>query len=112
MGKEPTAVITDCWPADGGVLLFIGVPGGSYKNFAYGPSPKGHARVSIELAQLSERLEEAVGAAVRKGGDAAAEDDSNGYALIKDSHARSIQLALRHYAVRHERELFRALEFS
>jgi hypothetical protein len=112
IGKEATDVNTVCCTSDGGVLLFIGIPGGSYKAFAYGPAPKGDARVSTELAQLSERLEEAIGAAVRKGSDAAQEDDSNGYALIKDPQTRSIQMALRRYAVQHERELFRVLEFS
>jgi hypothetical protein len=112
IGKEPTDVNTVCCTSDGGVLLFIGIPGSSYKPFAYGPAPKGHARVSTELAQLSERLEEAIGAAVRKGGDAAEEDDSNGDALTKDPQTRSIQMALRRYAVQHEREVFRVLEFS
>ena len=112
IGKEATDVNTVCCTSDGGVLLFIGIPGGSYKTFAYGPAPKGHTRVSTELAQLSERLEEAIGAAVRKGGDAAQEDDSNGYALIKDPQTRSIQMALRRYTVRHEQELFRVLELS
>jgi len=112
IGKEATDVNTVCCTSDGGVLLFIGIPGGSYKTFAYGPAPKGHARVSTELGQLSARLEEAIGAAVRKGGDAAQEDDSNGYALIKDPQTRSIQMALRRYTVRHEQELFRVLELS
>jgi hypothetical protein len=74
------------------LLLFIGIPGGSYKAFAYDPAPTGHARVSTELEQLDERLDQAIVAAVRKGGDAALEDDSKGYALMKDPEARSLQL--------------------
>ena len=112
IGKEPTDVARVCCTADGGVLLFIGIPGGSYRKFAYGPEPTGHARVSTELEQLDERLDQAIVAAVRKGGDAALEDDSKGYALMKDPEARSVQLALRRYAIAHERELFQVLEFS
>ena len=111
-GKDATDVNGVCCTSDGGILLFVGIAGDSYKAFAYRPAPKGHARLSTELIQLSERLDEAIAAAVRKGGDAAAEDDSNGYALIADSQARSIQMALRRWAVQHERELFRVLEFS
>src|SRR5262249_33428798 len=112
IGKETTDVNPVCCRSGGGILLFIGLPGDSYKTFDYRPAPKGHARVSSQLADLSERLDEAIAVAVRKGGDLAAEDDSNGYALTKDSQARSIQLALRRYALRHERELFRVLGFS
>jgi len=112
IGREPTDVARVCCTADGGLLVFIGIPGGSYKLFAYAPMPTGQARVSTELEQLDERLDRAIVAAVRKGGDAALEDDSKGYALWKDPEARSVQYALRRYAIAHERELLRALEFS
>lgn len=62
--------------------------------------------------KLYRRLERAIEAAVRRGGQAAEEDDSNGYALVKDATARSLQLAVRQWAIKHEQELFRALEFS
>src|SRR5207249_2262256 len=42
----------------------------------------------------------------------AEEDDSNGYALVKDPTARSLQLAVRQWAIKHEQELSRVLEFS
>jgi hypothetical protein len=111
-GKPATDVNGVCCTSDGGVLLFIGIPGGSYKPFSYDPAPTGHARVSTELEQLDERLGEAIAAAVRKGGDAAHEDDSQGYALVKDPEARSVQLTLRRYALAHEPELVRVLESS
>ena len=112
IGKEPTDVASVCCTADGGLLVFIGIPGGSWKAFAYAPPPTGDARVSSELEQLDERLDQAISAAVSKGGDAALEDDSKGYSLTKDPDARSVQLRLRRYAIAHERELLRALEFS
>jgi HEAT repeats len=112
IGSEPTDVAAICCRQDGGVLLFIGLRGGSFKAFAYGPTPTGEARVSADLEELDKRLDEAIGAAVQKGGDAAREDDSQGYALSHDPEARSIQLALRRYAIAHEPELFHVLESS
>ena len=111
-GSEPTDVATICCRSDGGVLLFIGLRGGSFKAFEYHPAPTGEARVSIELAELDERLDEAIVAAVQKGGNAATEDDSKGYALTRDPAVRSIQLTLRRYALAHEPELFHVLESS
>jgi hypothetical protein len=111
-GSEPTDVATVCCRSDGGVLVFIGLRGGSFKAFEYGPAPSGDARVSIELVELDERLDEAIVAAVQKGGDAAREDDSKGYALTRDPAVRSIQLTLRRYALAHEPELFHVLESS
>lgn len=112
IGKEATDIAGVCCASNGGLLVYIGIPGGSYKPFAYGPAPQGHARASIELNELYERLGRAIETAVRKGGDAAQEDRSSGYALTKDPQVRSIQLALRRYAIRHERELFHVLEAS
>ena len=63
-----------------------------------------------EIVNLYDRLDHALEAAVRKGGRAAEEDDSKGYALIKDPAARSLQLAIREWALKHEPELLRVLE--
>ena len=112
IGEEPTDVAAVCCTSDGGLLLFIGIRGESSKTFSYGPAPTGDARVSTELGQLDERLGRAFEAAVRKGGDAAREDDSKGYALTKDPETRSLQLTLRRYALAHEPELLRVLTSS
>ncbi len=112
IGKAATDVAGVCCTADGGFLVFIGIPGESYQAFAYSPAPTGQARVSTRLEQLYDRLDEAIAAAVRKGGDAAKEDRSTGYALTKDQQVRSIQLELRRYAIRHEPEVLRVLESS
>lgn len=58
------------------------------------------------------RLDHEIEAAVRRGGQAAEEDDSNGYALVKDPTVRSLQLAVHQWAIKRERELLRVLEFS
>ena len=112
VGKEPTDVTVVCCASDGGVLLFIGLPGESSKAFVHAPAPTDDAHVSTELDQLDERLGQAFEAAVRKGGDAAYEDDSKGYALTKDPDVRSLQLALRNYSMAHEPELLRVLASS
>src|SRR5262245_21583685 len=84
-GSEPTDVATICCRSDGGVLLFIGLRGGSFKTFQYRPAPTGEARVSMELVELDEQLDEAMVAAVQKGGVADREGDSQGSALSHDS---------------------------
>ena len=55
IGRKATDVAGICCASDGGVLLFIGIPGGSYKPFAYGPAPTGRANVSNELEQLCQQ---------------------------------------------------------
>ncbi len=112
IGKEPTDVDLTCCDEKGNVLLFIGLPGASHKSFAYNSETQGHDRLPPEIMNLDRRLDRAIEKAVQKGGEAAEEDDSNGYALVKDPAARSLQLAVRQWAIGHEPELLRALEFS
>jgi hypothetical protein len=112
IGNQPTDVAVICCDENGNRLLFIGLPGASHKAFAYNPEPTGEAWLSPEILDLYSRLDPALEAAVRKGGDAAQEDDSNGYALINDPEARSLQLAVRQWAVGHEPELIQVLKFS
>jgi hypothetical protein len=57
---------------------------------------------------LEDRLEQAFEEAMRKGGDSAMEDDSQGYALQRDPKLHAAQLELRDYAEKHEAELLRA----
>ena len=101
-----------CCFENGDRLLFIGLPGATFKNFAYNSAPTGDDRLSPVMMDLYRRFEEAARAAVHKGGGAASEDDSRGYALMKDPDARSIQMATRRWALKREPELLRVLEFS
>jgi hypothetical protein len=112
IGKEPTDVAAICCDEKGNRLLFIGLPGASYKSFVYNPEPRGDERLSPDILNLYGRLDHELEAAVRRGGQAAEEDDSNGYALVKDPTVRSLQLAVHQWAIRHERKLLRVLEFS
>ncbi len=112
LGRDATDVQGICCNENGDRVLFIGLPGASSKTFSYNPEPKGTARLSDEVTLLHDRLRAALEAAVHKGGDAAREDDSTGYALAHDPDARSLQLKLREYALAHERELLSMLESS
>lgn len=112
LGKEPTDVAAICCDDNGNRLLFIGLPGLSNRSFAYNPEPKVNKRLPPASIDLYHRLHRALGEAVQKGGQAAEEDDSNGYALIKDPEARSLQLTVHQWAIGHEEELLKVLKSS
>jgi len=109
---QATDVAVICCDESGRRLLFIGLPGASSTSFVYNPQPTGEARLPDDLMGLSKRLSDALRAAVRKGGEATHEDDSRGYALIKDPDTRALQLQLRRWAVGHEAILLRVLAAS
>lgn len=111
-GRDATDVAIVCCEDDGGQTIFIGLAGESYHPFAYNPAPAGAARVSPQLNEIMRRLDKAMVAAVRKGGDAAREDDSRGYALSNDRATRALELSLHDYATKHEDELLSVLESS
>ncbi len=112
IGTAPTDVAAICCDENGDRLIFIGLPGGSYKSFAYNPEPKGDGRLPPKVMNLYQRLDRAMEEAVQRGGDAIHENDSYGYALISDPAARALQLQVREWAVGHEQELVRVLDSS
>ncbi len=105
-GSDATDVATICCDPQGDTYIFIGLPGKSSKKFVTNQAPNGAMRLSKELMALEARLEKAFDEAMRKGGDAVVEDDSQGYALVNDPKLRALQLELRAYAEKHEAELF------
>jgi hypothetical protein len=109
INKEPTDVNVTCCDNDRRLLVYIGLPGTSYRPFAFNTPPGGNARLSAPIVDLEARLDKAIEAAVRKGGEGVQEDDSRGYALVKDPAARALQLSVRRYAVAHDEELLRTL---
>lgn len=111
-GREATYVGATCCDMQGDNVLFIGLAGESTRTFTYNPEPRGMLRLSKKIMELDRQLQSAVDAAVRKGGEGAREDDSNGYALFADPTAHALQLAIREYAVEHTEELLRALKSS
>jgi HEAT repeat protein len=104
-GRDATDVQGICCEEHGDRVLFVGLPGKSSREFRLNPRPAGSIRLSKQIAELYDRLYEAEEAAVRKGGDAAQEDASHGYRLVKDPPARKLELDVRQYALAHEAEL-------
>jgi hypothetical protein len=108
-GRNPTEVSPVCCDAQGNWMVYVGLPGKSIRSFPYNPAPKGKLRLPPEAANLYREATDAWMAAVKKGTH---EDDSRGYALSSDPALRAKQLAVRAYALRHERLLYRVLESS
>ena len=109
IGKQPTDVAAICCDANGNRTMFIGLPGGSSRAVRYSDAPSGSEHLSPEIVRIYRQLDVALEMAVRRGGTAAQEDDSNGYALINDPNARSLQLEVRRWALEHAGELIQVL---
>lgn len=101
-GRDATDVATVCCDKQGALFVYIGLAGQSSKTFTLNPEPAGKAQVSAELSELSQRMNEAMFAAVRSG-TAAEEQPSPGYRLPKDPKTREATLAFRDQAARHRR---------
>jgi hypothetical protein len=97
-----------CCIGDGDTAIFIGLPGESSRKVVYNPAPTGDAPVSKELASIYDRKMEAWANAVQAGH--AEEDGTPGYALMKDSATRTLQLSERDYALKHEDDIMRTLQ--
>lgn len=108
-GRKPTDVAPVCCDARGDWMVYVGLPGTSIKSFSYNPAPEAKLSLSPEATKLYRETTEAWSSAVTKG---ALEDDSRGYALSSDPTLSAKQLAVRAYALRHERLLYRVLESS
>ena len=109
-GGEATDVAGVCCAEQHHSVLFIGLPGKSTRPFRLNAKPIGPVRLASEFQTLHASVLKAVDAAVKKGGDAPQEDDSNGYALIHDPAARKLQLEMRDYVLAHEAALYDVLE--
>jgi hypothetical protein len=108
-GGNVTDIASICCNEQGRPVLFIGLPAESTHAFRLNAKPVGTARIAAEPLALFARLDQAIIAAIKKGGDAPQEDDSQGYALIHDPPARKLQLQLRDYIRAHEAELYDVL---
>jgi hypothetical protein len=76
------------------------------------PVPNGTETLPAEMMSLVDQIEAANSAAIRKGGNAAEEDDSQGYALTKDPPVRELRLKARAWAVDHGPEIETVLKSS
>jgi hypothetical protein len=109
-GRATTDVAAVCCDSNGDQHIYIGLAGASSKAFAYNPAPQGSVRLSADLVALHTRLDEVSNANVHAGD--AGEDDSQGYALSSNPSERELQLKVREYALRHEKEIYAVLELS
>ena len=111
-GRDATDVTGICCDEQGDRVLFIGLPGRSSREFRLNPRPTGSVHLSMEIVELYARLTKADHDAVLKGGDAAIEDGSEGYRLLKDPPAHNLELQMRRYALGHGAELKSVLDNS
>lgn len=110
IGRPPTDVAFICCDAKQHYMVYIGLPGDSYQAIAFNARPTGSARLPKDAVKLSQQMDDALEKAVMNGH--ATEDDSAGYSLTDDPKARSVQLAIRDYALQHEDVILQVLTSS
>ena len=110
-GRPPTDVSPVCCDAQGNYMIYIGLPGTSIKPTELNPVPTGSTHFPPKIAELYDQIMEANTASVLKGN--AREDTSKGYALSTTyPPLREKQLAVRAYAIRHEKLIRAVLDSS
>jgi hypothetical protein len=109
-GGEATDIAGVCCNEQHHSALFIGLPGKSTRPFRLNAKPTGAVRLAKEFQALLAKMDKAVFTAIKKGGDAPQEDDSNGYFLIHDPAGHKLQLQMRDYVRAHEAALYEVLE--
>ena len=110
VGRPPTDLSVVCCDDGGQWMIYIGLPGESYRPVSYNAAPSGSERLPPEVVRLHGEADEAMQAAILSGN--AAEEDSQGYALSHEPKLRAKQLALRDYALAHESEILSVLARS
>jgi hypothetical protein len=110
VGRPPTDVSFTCCDDRNQWMVYVGLPGKSYRPLRYNAGPKGADRLPPAIVQLQQEADEALQSAVLAG--RSGEDDSQGYALFEDPAVRAKQLALREYALAHEAEIRNVLAHS
>jgi hypothetical protein len=112
IGRKPTDVSEVCCDTLGKTTIYIGLPGRSYRPFAYNLAPAGKDRLPQDIIDLDKRTTNAVVAAIRAGSGSVTEDDSQGYAVINDPAAKAMQMQMRTWALAHGPELLRVVRYS
>lgn len=110
MLKPPTDVNATCCDTHDSWIVYIGLPGGSSRDFSFNPAPQGDISLPPEVKGLYQGILDATLKAASSGN--AGEDRSKGYTLSVDPDLRSKQLALRDYAVHNEALVLDVLEHS
>ncbi len=112
IGQAPTAVNFVCCDEQHHQQIYIGLPGNNFHALAYNPAPTGTDRLAPAIIRLDRNVDRALETAVRKGGDAASEDDSQGFAIFNDPAAKEAVMAVRNWALDREPEIVKVLESS
>lgn len=110
IGRPPTDVAFICCDSKQNDMVYIGLPGESYRALVFNPAPAGDVRFPKAALALREEMDKAWMNAVMKAH--ATEDDSEGYTLTNDPKARRAELAIREYALRNEALIFQVLASS
>lgn len=109
--RRPAAKITRvCCLEDGRSTIFVGLAEPDAPPVRYNPEPAGDIKLPTEAHRLFVQLEKDSIAAVKNGD--AGEDDSDGYALMKNPEARGDQLKIRDWVRSNTATTFRVLETS
>src|SRR5215831_16255637 len=110
LGREATDVNVVCCDGRQFFMIYIGLPGASSRVVALNRAPTGPARLAADIMQLNDQLADVWMKAMFRGN--ATEDRSQGFSLLADPDTRAIQLKLRSYAPKHERNIMRVLATS
>ena len=108
IGHDPTDVSFVCCDDHQNLIVYVGLGGSNTTPIPMLNAPTGSTCLPMRALNLYEQTMDAVKEAVMKGN--AGEDDSRGYSLSNDAGLRAKQLAMREYAVAHERTLKRVLQ--
>lgn len=108
IGKPPTDVDITCCDASQHLEIFIGLPGTTSHPVPSGPTPSGNTHLDPEGLHLYEEEQSLLMQAVARG--TAGEDDSLGYMVSKDPALKTLNLAMRSYAIGRESELKQVLQ--
>jgi hypothetical protein len=110
IGRPPTDVAFICCDSKQNDMVYIGLPGESYRALAFNAAPAGPIRFPKAALALRDEMDKAWINAVMQGH--ATEDDSEGFTLTNEPKARSAELAIREYALHHEALILQVLPSS
>ena len=101
-GAGATDVALSCCEYKGGFTVFIGLPGTAVRHIAYSPPPNRGTILPDRGLEAYERAMDAVLGAQQNG---ASQDDSHAHSLSGDRTLRDSHLAMKRYALTHERAI-------
>jgi len=109
-GRTAAKITKVCCLEGGRSTVFVGLAEPGAPPVRYNPEPAGEIKLARDARRLFAQLEKDTIAAVKKGDSR--EDDSEGYALMKNPEARGDQLKLRDWVRANTATTYRVLENS